>query len=214
MMPPETHLSSLLVMKRALIAAWRVLAGALRPSKEGNLRRLRRRGETLAGLKFREATAADIPALARLHVTTWNATYAPFLMKGPSCEMRERQWREVFGTNGTNDALWFCIVIERADGALVGFAQAKRSDHPQFAGELNKVYLLREYQRLGLGRRLIGHVARRFLSQGVNSMWLYGDARNPSSRAWVALGAQKTDDDPGNGNYGWRDLGELARFAE
>lgn len=83
-----------------------------------------------------------------------------------------------------------------------------------FAGELNKIYLLREYQRLGLGRRLLGQVARRFLSQGVESIWLYGDARNPSSRAWTALGAEKTDNDPGNGNYGWRDLRRLARLAE
>jgi GNAT superfamily N-acetyltransferase len=198
-------------MKRALIGAWRALAGLLRPSKKRSLRRLRARGETLESLKFREAAAADVPALAQLHVTTWNATYAPFLMKGPGREIRERQWREAFERN---DPAWFCIVIERADGALVGFAQANRSDHPQFAGELNKIYLLREYQRLGLGRRLIGHVARRFLKQGVTSMWLYGDARNPSRRAWVALGAQKTDEDPGNGNYGWRDLRDVARFAD
>jgi hypothetical protein len=57
-------------------------------------------------------------------------------------------------------------------------------------------------------------VARRFLSRGIRSMWLYGDARNPSSRAWKALGAEKTDADPGNGNYGWRDLKELSRLSE
>ena len=92
----------------------------------------------------------------------------------------------------------------------MGFAQCNKSDHPEFAGELNKIYFLRDYQRVGLGRRLLGHVARRFISQGVHSMWLFGDARNPSNRAWLALGAEKTDDDPGVGNYGWRDLRDLA----
>lgn len=90
--------------------------------------------------------------------------------------------------------------MERPDGALVGFAQGHRSDHPEFAGELSKIYLLRDYQRLGLGARLMGHVARRFRSLGINSMWLFGDARNPSRRVWIRLGASKTDDDPGNGN--------------
>ncbi len=82
---------------------------------------------------------------------------------------------------------------------------------------MSKIYLLREYQRLGLGRRLIGlgrrligHVARRFLTQGIRAMWLFGDARNPSCNAWVALEAIKTDADPGSGNYGWRDLQVLA----
>lgn len=196
-------------MKGTLVRAWRMLAGLARPSKDANLRRLGARGETSQSLRIREATPDDIPPLARLHVVTWNATYAPFLMRGPGYEIREQQWREAFARSEVG---WFCFVVLRADGELVGFAQGNRSDNPEFAGELNKIYVLREYQRLGLGKRLLGHVARRFLSEGVNSMWLYGDARNPSSRVWVALGAAKTDADPGNGNYGWRDLRELARL--
>jgi GNAT superfamily N-acetyltransferase len=198
-------------MKRTIFVAWRFFAGLTRPSRIANARGLRQRGETVASLSIREATPADIPALARLHVTTWNATYAPLLMKGPTYEVREWQWREAFAKN---DGSWFCFVVERPDGELVGFAKGKRSDHPEFAGELNKIYLLREYQRLGLGRRLLAHVAYRFLSQGVSSMWLFGDARNPSSRIWTALGAEKTDDDPGNGNYGWRDLRKLVALCE
>lgn len=168
-------------------------------------------GETLDSLTIRDADAADIPALAQLHVTTWNATYAPLMMKGPSVAIREGQWREAFANS---DGSWFCLVVERPDGELVGFAKGQRSDHPEYAGELNKIYLLREYQRIGLGRRLLGEVVQRFLSEGVNSMWLFGDARNPSSRVWTALGAEKTDDDPGNGNYGWRDLRKLAALCE
>jgi GNAT superfamily N-acetyltransferase len=161
----------------------------------------------VASLTIRDATASDVPALARLHVEAWNATYAPLLMKGPAYEVRERQWREAFAGH---DGSWFCLVVERPDGRLVGFARGTRSDNPAYAGELNKIYLLREYQGVGLGRRLLGHVARRFIRQGVNSMWLCGDGRNPSRRVWVALWAEKTDDDPGNGNFGWRDLRGLA----
>ena len=198
-------------LKRIVNAAWRLLAGLTRPSRRGNARRLRRRGEAVASFTIRDATAADVPALARVHVAAWEATYAPLLAKGPGLAVRERQWREAFATD---DGSWFCLVVERPDGRLVGFAKGRRSDHPDFAGELNKIYLLRAYQGVGLGRRLLGHVARRFLGQGIESMWLCGDARNPSSRAWVALGAEKTDDDPGTGNYGWRDLRTLAAAAD
>lgn len=193
-------------VKAIVFAAWRSVATLLGPSRAENARKLRQRGETVATLVVRDATAADIPALAQLHVTTWNATYAPMGMKGPSVAVREHQWREAFAKA---DGRWFCLVIENGSGDLVGFAKANRSDG-EYAGELNKIYLLREYQRMGLGRRLVGHVARRFLSQGITSMWLFGDARNPSANAWKALGAVKTDDDPGNGNYGWRDLRRLA----
>lgn len=163
----------------------------------------------MESLAIREATLDDLSALAHLHVTTWNATYAPFLARGPSYEVRERQWREAFARKDG----WFCFVVERSDGRLVGFAQGNPSDNPEFEGELRKIHLLRDYQRLGLGRRLVGHVARKFLSQGITSMWLWGDARNPSANAWLALGATKTDDDPGNGNYGWHDIRQLANAA-
>lgn len=198
-------------MKRLINAAWRAYAGLRRPSKRGNLRRLRARGETVNSLRIREATAADVPALARLHVTTWNATYAPFGLRGPSVEVRERQWREAFARG---DPDWFCLVVERSDGEMVGYAQANRSDDPAYGGELRRIHLLRDYQRLGLGSRLVGHVARRFLGRGIGSMWLSGDARNPSRRAWIALGAEKRDDDPGSGDFGWRDITPLTRFPE
>jgi GNAT superfamily N-acetyltransferase len=199
------------LIRHLLVPAWRFVAGLARPSARANRRRLAARGESLASLRIREAGVADIPALAELLVTTWNATYAPFLAKGPSREVRERQWRQQFAER---DDLWFCLVVERPDGALVGFAQANRSDNPEYEGELRRIHLLHDYQRLGLGSRLVGHVARRFLSCGVRSMWLYGDARNPSIAAWLALGARKTDADPGNGNYGWRDIGSLAALPE
>ena len=189
---------------------WRSAASLDRPSKEANVRRLGERGERLDGFVIRDATPADIPALAKLHVTTWNATYAPLGMRGPSVSIREGQWRETFAKTDGN---WFCLVAENARGELVGFAHARMSDHPEYRGELNKIYLLDDYQRLGIGRRLVGHVARRFLERGITSMWLFGDARNPSVKAWLALGAAKTDDDPGNGNYGWRDLNRLAEVC-
>ncbi|HSA56112.1 MAG TPA: GNAT family N-acetyltransferase [Gemmatimonadaceae bacterium] len=194
-------------IKAVVFAAWRTVGAFLSPSRAGNLRRLRERGESMESLILREATAADIPALAQLHVTTWNATYAPMLMNGPPAHVREQQWRDAFAKQ---DGTWFCFVVENLRGELVGFAKGVRSDHPEYGGELSKIYLLREYQGMGLGKRLLGHVARRFLSQGITSMWLFGDARNPSAAVWRALGAIKTDADPGNGNYGWRDLRALA----
>jgi len=198
-------------MKRILVGAWRLAAGFAVPSKARNVRRMRARGERVDDFTIRTASALDVPALARLHVTTWNATYAPLLVKGPDHAVRERQWREVFARDAPG---WFCLVVERPDGEMVAFAQGNASDHPDFGGQLNKIYVRREYQRMGIGRRLLGHVARRFRDHGINSMWLFGDARNPSSRVWRALGAIKTDPDPGTGNYGWRDLTDLAAFPD
>jgi len=163
---------------------------------------------------IREATSADLPALADLHVKTWNATY-PDVQKKPTYEIRERQWREAFEVT---DGSWFCFVIEGSNGELVGFAKGTpydQRDLPDFSGEINKIYLLREYQRQGLGRGLVGHVVRRFLSQGISSMVLFADPQNPSCRFYEALGAERLLDKAGNfhGGYGWRDLRSLAAMC-
>ena len=176
-------------MRAAIDTVIRSLRGLSRPSRATNLRQLQARGEAVESFRFRDATADDIPALARLHVTTWSDTYGA--RNPPSYELRHRQWRETFDrVKGS----WFCIVIERPGGDLVGFATAERyrdEELSALSGQLSKIYLLREYQRLGLGRRLVGHVARRFLDQGINSMVLFGIPQNLSCAAWEALGGDR-----------------------
>jgi ribosomal protein S18 acetylase RimI-like enzyme len=194
------------------VDALRVEFAKLRPTKEQNLRRLRERGESIDTFIFRDATTADVPALSQLHVTAWNATY-PGTDRPPTVEIRAWQWRDAFKKN---DGTWFCIVIERPEGALIGFAKGRRSDHPEYPGELNKIYLLPEYYHLGLGRRLVGHVARRFLSLGITAMWLCGEADNPSAAFHEALGGRNMTNHDGTTNYGnfaWDDLQRLAEIC-
>lgn len=160
--------------------------------------------------RLRDAREADVPALARLHVQTFNETHRGGRPGGPSYELRERQWREAFERN--NDG-WFCYVIEDATGELVGFAKGTPHDGgvPGYAGELNKIYLLQRVQRQGLGRQILCATARRFLERGVTSMLLFGEATNPSNGFYEAFGAERLYGDQGefNGAYGWPDLGAL-----
>ena len=156
---------------------------------------------------LRDAHETDIAALAALHVQTYNETHRGGRPGGPSYELRERQWRDAFARQ---DGSWFCFVIEDDDGELVGFAKGTPHDGgvPGYAGELNKIYLLRRVQRHGLGRQLLSAVARRFLERGVTSMLLFGDAKNPSNGFYEAFGAERLHSHTGefNGAYGWRDL--------
>jgi hypothetical protein len=65
---------------------------------------------------LREPNENDIPALARLHVRTFNETHRGGRTGGPSFELRERQWREAFERQ---DGSWFCYVIEDDRSELV-----------------------------------------------------------------------------------------------
>jgi GNAT superfamily N-acetyltransferase len=165
--------------------------------------------------RIREANSDDIAALARLHVQTFNETHRGGQPGGPSYELREGQWREAFaGADGS----WFCFVVEDDSGRLVGFAKGTRHDGgvPGFAGELNKIYVLRRFHRQGVGRLLLCNVARRFLQQGVTSMLLFGEATSPSNRFYEAFGAERLYNDRSgfDGGYGWRDLRALVAACD
>jgi len=160
---------------------------------------------------LRDAREDDVPALARLHVQTFNETHRSGRSGGPSFEVRERQWRDAFRTA---DGSWFCFVVEDDAGELVGFAKGTPHDGAVrgFAGELNKIYVLRSCHRQGLGRLLLCSVARRFLERGVTSMLLFGDATNPSNGFYETFGAERLYSAKGefHGGYGWRELRSLA----
>lgn len=200
-------------MKNFLNAIIRFLRGLRRPLKARNARLLRERGETLDTLVIREATHDDIPALAALHVKTWADTYPS--VRPPTYQLRERQWREQFAKA---DGSWFCLVVENRTRELVGFAKGRTysSDElPGYGGDLNKIYVLREYQRLGVGRRLVGHVARRFLNRGISTMVLFGIPQNPSCAFHEALGGERLYAKNGefHGGYAWRDLNKLSAIC-
>jgi ribosomal protein S18 acetylase RimI-like enzyme len=175
---------------------------------------LQARGQGIDSFKIREVKPDDLPRLSALHVTAWKETYW-HVKNPPTYEIREQQWREQFKVT---DQSWFCFVVENSKGELIGFAKGRayhESELPEFSGELNKLYLLREYQRLGLGRRLVGYVVDRFLSQGITSMVLFADPQNPSCRFFEALGAGRLLAKNGefHGGYGWRDLQRLASLC-
>ena len=189
-----------------VIKCRRFVWGRKRRSKVQNAELFRSRGETIASFKIRDATPADIAALARLHVTAWNAAYA--VTSGPTVELRERQWRETFAKP---DESWFVLLVVDPKGELVGFTRGiRRSDG---TGDFNKLYLLPEYQRFGLGTRLVGHLARRFLAIGVRSMSGYVEPGNPSGAFFEHTGGRLGRDQRGRINYShyvWDNLEQVA----
>ena len=157
---------------------------------------------------LRDATAGDIPALAELHVRAFRQTHGG----GPNARTREEQWRAKFASG----ELLFCLLLE-AEGAPVGFATGERhhAEPREYRGELNKIYLLREWQGRGLGRRLLVSSAQRFMAAGIDSMLLFGDANSRSNGFYERMGGERLHAPDGafHGGYGWPDLTRLADRA-
>jgi len=203
--PPPITLKDRLKSRIAGLKRW--TDARSRPTGEENARQLRERGESLDSITFRDAVAADIPALAELHVTTWNATYNT--ARGPTIATRTWQWNQVFEKENRRD---FVLVLEDRNGRLIGFTWG-RPHEGEFESEVSKIYLRWEYHGLGLGRRMMAETARRFVERGFHSCILFAELSNPTLGFYDRMGGERLLDDRGQfgGAYVWRDVRTLMR---
>ena len=158
-------------------------------------------------ITVRAASLENAPRIAQLHVTVFRESHG----EGPPFALRLQQWQESLARQDH-----FCFVLEERTQALVGFARGTPHDDVdglRFDGELNKIYVLREYQGRGLGRRLVCAVCSEFVKRGVQSMLLFGDAKSQSNGFYERLGAERLLSSEGefHGGYGWHQLADLAR---
>lgn len=183
----------------------RRLYARTRPTGADSARKLSARGETLDTIIFRDAVAADVPALAELHVETWNATYNT--TRGPTVATRTWQWNKVFSQEHRRD---FVLVLEDRTGRLIGFTWGKPHEG-EFEGELSKIYLRWEYHGLGLGRRMMQETAHRFQERHIYSFILFAERSNPTIGFYDRMGGERLLDDRGHfhGAYAWRTLDSL-----
>lgn len=114
------------------------------------------------------------------------------------------------------DDSWCCFVMADQKGKLIGFAKVAHfaaSELKDYAGQLDKIYLLRDYQRIGLGRRLVAQAAQWLIRQGISSMVLFGIPQNPAGYFHEAMGGKKLYNNKGgfDGGYGWKDISILIK---
>lgn len=172
-------------------------------------------------MPIRDATLADVPAIARIHVDSWRATYRGLmpddLLVGLSYERRERQWVQAITRSGEGRGC--TVVADQGKVGIVGFADGGRCQGDWgHDGELYAIYLSEAHQGRGLGKALLLAVAECLAAQGKRSMLLWVLDTNATGRGFYeALGGvlvgEKTEE---LGDtilrevaYGWPDLTEL-----
>lgn len=145
---------------------------------------------------IRDAQPDDAAAIARVHVDTWRTAYGDLLpaefLVSLSVETRAERWRRTLAAG--DDPLALVLVAEKAAGQVVGIAAAgsPRAD-PAVDGadaELFVLYVLREHQGRGLGRRLVGEAARRLAAGGARSLILWVLADGPARGFYERLGGR------------------------
>lgn len=179
---------------------------------------VRRDPADLPRLRLRPARAADAPALAELHVAVWRDTYRAMAPAEAVAVLdmprRLARWREIL-----EDPAQIALVAETGE-QLAGFGLAGPPGEALFGdrGEVKYLYVGRSFARRGIGRRLLGALARELGGRGYPGLGLGVVAGNdPAIAFYEALGGRRAGayTDPGplwrseNLAYVWDDLATL-----
>ncbi len=124
----------------------------------------------------------DAQAIAAVHVAAWRESYAGLvpaeMLASLSVEERTDRWRRILGEPGPTIAT-VAFVACAPGGAVVGFGSCGRQRSAElagagFGGEFQAIYVLRSAQRRGMGRALMGAMARNLVDRSLQggALWV------------------------------------------
>ncbi|MEO5766677.1 MAG: GNAT family N-acetyltransferase [Casimicrobiaceae bacterium] len=175
----------------------------------------------MAELVLRPAAVADAPDIARVRIDSWRATYRGLIpdayLDGMQVDASVALWERVLAAAAPTASVF---VVAHGD-KVVGFAAGNRLAEPRLGldSELSAVYLRPDFQRAGLGHRLVGAVVDAQRAAGATGIIVWTIAGNKPARAfYTQLGGRLLVEQPFQwdgmdlveAGYGWDDLSALA----
>ncbi len=141
---------------------------------------------------IRPASPADIPAIARIHVDSWRATYRGIVPDAVLDELSYAEHEQRWQLRVQPDAEAITLVAEEGDGAILGFVIGgkERIGDPLYDAELYAIYLDPAHLRHGTGTQLTRALARALQAKGFHALLVWVLAANPARHFYAALGAE------------------------
>jgi GNAT superfamily N-acetyltransferase len=179
----------------------------------------------MPALDIPAATLADAPAIAQVRVDSWRTTYRGQIpdayLDAMQVDASTAMWERVLAAGSPATS----VFVATHDGQVIGFAAANALQPPKHGAnaEITAVYLRREFQRVGLGRRLLAEVVNAQRAHGATAMIVWVIASNkPARRFYEGLGGELVIEQPFQwdgmdlveAGYVWRDLAALAAACE
>jgi len=156
---------------------------------KGNMRNAKEQEIT-----FRKATVADSAAVARVHVQSWRECFKGIVPQSFLDEMsvqdRARAFRKRFP-----DDYYRMFIAESTKNNVIGFADCgkpRQIDRP-YQAELYAIYLLRDFQRRGVGGKLFALGVESLVADGLNSMYVLTLEASPYKSFYEKMGGRVVD---------------------
>jgi len=165
-------------------------------------------------MRIRPSQKCDARSMACIYVQTWQDTYLGVVPFGYLYAMSAARHEQAFLKELANGQVLSYVAEDH--GRVVGFATGGSERHGDaiYSGEIYTLYVLKNYQRQGVGRKLVENLARRFTNFGIHSMLVQVLKENPYRNFYQKINGVhlKTQGLPFAGEvlyvdyYGWIDI--------
>lgn len=161
-------------------------------------------------INIREATINDVFCIAKVHVNSWNTTYKNIVpdeyLKSRTYKVQEECWLKRYFENAeTKEFLYVAVTM---DNEVVGFAcGSSQNEDSEFNGIISAIYILKNYQRQGIGRQLVKKMVERLTEDKVDKMIIWALEENQSCKFYEKIGGTRAREEIVN--IGGKDLLEI-----
>ncbi|UOQ43545.1 GNAT family N-acetyltransferase [Halobacillus salinarum] len=168
-------------------------------------------------MKIIPAELEHAEGLAEVSVKVWWSTYKEIMprtyLDKMTVEKRTKGWKEKIKAN----EMWIFVALE--DEKVIGYISGgpNRNQPLEFDGELYAIYILREYQRKGVGILLTRRLMECMEQAGYKNLIVWLLNNNHAWRFYEALGGEKVAEDSLEiegvrlplAGFGWNSLPKL-----
>lgn len=179
-------------------------------------------------IQLRRATLADAQAIAAIRVEGWRTSYHDIIphsyLENMNLEENILQWETILHVlPSKQDSL--CVFVAENDGEIIGFVSAIKLTEKKLdkQAELTGIYIRPQWQRCGIGKRMLHKVARAVQAMGCQSLlvWVI-DGNAPARHFYEDLGGVILVEQDFNWDnleltevgYGWNDVSILLASAD
>lgn len=146
-------------------------------------------------IKISQAKTDEFKEIAQVHLKSWKETYTGLIpnefLENLKLKEKENLWKKVLEITENGEEF---LTAKDITGKIIGFANggAAREREHGFQAELKAIYLLKEYQGKGIGRKIFDEIKRKLFEKGFTDLYLWVLEDNPTCIIYDKLGGQKT----------------------
>ena len=139
---------------------------------------------------IRPARIDDAPAIARVHVDTWRSSYDGIVPADFLDNLGYRECEDGWMEHISNPREERTLAAETGEGEIVGFISGgtSREDLTGTDAEIYTLYVLKDFQGVGIGRQLFYEMVNDLAARGYDGLVVWVLMDNPARGFYEKLG--------------------------